>query len=102
MLYWQQVRTCRILTIRGRKHIHIQKKQDCCDLQIAAAFVKGRSLVAVQPTESFFPLMHYCWSGSDGRDSLGPVPDDGIETLPPVSRYQIQTEPVLNEVLLLR
>jgi hypothetical protein len=50
---------------------------------VAAAFVKGRSLVALQPTESFFPLMHYCWSGSDGRDSLGPVPEDGIETLPP-------------------
>jgi len=33
---------------------------------VAAAFVKGRSLVAVQPTESFFSLMHYCWSGSDG------------------------------------
>jgi DNA invertase Pin-like site-specific DNA recombinase len=33
---------------------------------VAAAFVKGRSLVALQPTESFFPLMHYCWSGSDG------------------------------------
>jgi site-specific DNA recombinase len=33
---------------------------------VAAAFVKGRSLVALKPTESFFPLMHYCWSGSDG------------------------------------
>jgi site-specific DNA recombinase len=33
---------------------------------VAAAFVKGRLLVALQPTESFFPLMHYCWSGSDG------------------------------------
>jgi hypothetical protein len=42
-------------------------------LAIAAAFVKGRSLVAVGPTGSFFPLMHYCWSGSDGdrsRDHL--------------------------------
>ena len=33
---------------------------------VAAVFVKGRSLVAIRPTESFFPLMHYCWSGSDG------------------------------------
>ncbi|MGD2207509.1 MAG: recombinase family protein [Anaerolineae bacterium] len=37
---------------------------------VAAAFVKGRSLVAVRPTESFFPLAHYCWSGSDGG---GPI-----------------------------
>jgi len=38
---------------------------------VAAAFVKGRSLVAIQPTESFFPLMHYCWSGSDGHRTPG-------------------------------
>jgi hypothetical protein len=47
---------------------------------VAAAFVKGRSLVAVQPTESFFPLMHYCWSGSDGH----PWPCDIEIELPPV------------------
>ena len=28
------------------------------------------------------PISTY-WSGDDGRDSLGYVPDDGIETLPP-------------------
>ena len=33
---------------------------------VTAAFVKGRSLVALQTTESLFPLMHYCWSGDDG------------------------------------
>jgi site-specific DNA recombinase len=33
---------------------------------VAAAFVKGRSLVALQPTGSFVPWMRHCWSGSDG------------------------------------
>jgi hypothetical protein len=47
---------------------------------VAAAFVKGRSLVPVQPTESFFPLMHYCWSGDDGH----PWPCDIEIVLPPV------------------
>ena len=42
------------------------EKKKLLRFAVAAAFVKGRSLVALQPTESFFPLMHYCWSGSDG------------------------------------
>jgi hypothetical protein len=73
------------------------KRKSLVQLALARATLVRDQLRALQPSYAAYPLIRFalegghprervgdrCHSGSDGRDSLSPDPDDGIETLPP-------------------
>jgi hypothetical protein len=73
------------------------KRKSLVQLALARATLVRDQLRALQPSYAAYPLIRLalggghphervgnrCHSGSDGRDSLSPDPDDGIETLPP-------------------
>jgi len=57
------------------------QKRKLLRLALVVAFTSGSKLVAVQPTQPFYPLMHLFWRcGSDGRLSISKT---HVELVPP-------------------